>query len=90
MFLFRFLDLPVFLVSLAIGFFIIYIYGSDMKVVYVYPTPENMQDILFQDDANNCFIYKAREERCPTDKSKIKEVPIQQVSGGNFINPSSF
>jgi len=89
MFLLRFLDLPVFIVSLAIGFFIIYVYGSDIKTVYVYPTPENMQDLLFQDDANNCFMYKAREEKCPQDKTQIKEIPIQ-VSGGNFIPKSPF
>lgn len=75
--IFRYLSLPVFLVSLAIGLFFVYAYGTDMKVIYVYPTPENVNEFLFKDDANNCFTYEPQVVECPKDVSKIKSIPIQ-------------
>jgi hypothetical protein len=51
--------------------------GPDMKTIYIYPNPENVENILFKDKADNCFYFKPTEVKCPTDKTKIKEVPIQ-------------
>jgi hypothetical protein len=54
----------VFFISFAIGIFLVYIFGEDIKHVYVYPTPETTNDILFQDKANNCFKYSIEEVSC--------------------------
>jgi hypothetical protein len=75
--IFKYLSLPVFIVSLALGIFFVYAYGTDMKVIYVYPTPENVNQILFKDKADNCFNYEPELVECPKDISKIKSVPIQ-------------
>lgn len=71
------ISITTFLISLAIGLFIVYIYGSDLKTIYVYPSPENMYQILYKDKADNCFTFEANEVKCPTDTSKIKVIPIQ-------------
>jgi hypothetical protein len=73
--LFKYISLPIFLVSLAVGLLFVYIYGADVKTIYVYPTPENINDILYKDNADNCFSYEAKEVKCSAD---AKSIPIQE------------
>jgi len=75
--LFNYISLPAFLISFAIGLFFVYILGPEMKTIYVYPTPENVNKILFKDKADNCFRLVEQIVECPKDKSKISVVPIQ-------------
>jgi hypothetical protein len=70
----KYVSLPVFLISLAFGLFFVYIYGEDLKPIYVYPTPENVNKILYQDKADNCFQYKAMETECTAD---AKDLSVQ-------------
>ena len=74
---FNFIKLYVFLVSFAIGIFFVYIYGTDMTTIYIYPTPENVDKIIFKDKADNCFKYQQIEVECPKDDSLISDIPIQ-------------
>jgi len=65
------------MISFAIGLLFIYLLGPDMKTVYIYPSPENVEKILFKDKADNCFYFKPVEVKCPTDKKLINQIPIQ-------------
>ena len=73
----NFINFPVFLISLAIGLLFVYLTEPPHKVVYVYPTPENVGKIEYRDKADNCFEYIMNNVECPTDKSKIKTIPMQ-------------
>ena len=75
--IFKYISLQVFLISFAIGVFFIYILGPDMKTIYIYPTPENVDKFLFKDKADNCFKYDAVQVKCPTDRSLLNEIPLQ-------------
>ena len=56
---------PIFFISFAVGLFMVYVFGQDLKKVYVYPTPDNVDKILFKDKAGNCVKYNLIETTCP-------------------------
>ena len=74
---FNYISLPVFLVSFAIGLFFIYVLGPEMKKIYIYPSPETINKVLFKDKADNCFYFEEETVECPKDESLISKIPIQ-------------
>jgi hypothetical protein len=75
--LLNYISIPVFLVSFAIGLFFVYILGPEMKTVFIYPSPENVDKVLFKDKADNCFSFKEEVIDCPKDESLISKIPMQ-------------
>jgi hypothetical protein len=75
--LLNYISIPVFLVSFAIGLFFVYILGPEMKTVFIYPSPENVDKVLFKDKADNCFSFKEEVVDCPKDESLISKIPMQ-------------
>jgi|LakMenEpi03Aug12_release.lakeMendotaPanAssembly.Ray.scaffolds.fasta_scaffold3295330_1 hypothetical protein len=70
------INLPIFICSFAIGIFLVYVLGEDKKIIYIYPSPSNYNDIIFKDYANNCFQIKPQTVQCPAKKDNIKQIPI--------------
>jgi hypothetical protein len=75
--LLNYISIPVFLASFAIGLFFVYVLGPEMQKIYIYPSPETVNKVLFKDKANNCFHFQEELVDCPTDISKISSIPIQ-------------
>jgi hypothetical protein len=73
----KYINVYVFLISLAIGILFVYLFQPELKVIYVYPTPDNENKILYKDKTDNCFYFKSEEIACPSDKKNIKDIPIQ-------------
>lgn len=72
----KLINVPLFLISLSIGFFVTYI-THKQKVIYVYPNPDNEHKILFEDRAENCYKFTPKKVNCPTDSNKIRDYRIQ-------------
>ena len=73
----NYIHLPVFIISLAMGLFFIYIFTPDRRTIYVYPTPENVDTVQYKDAANNCFEFEQTKKECPKGYNKIATVPVQ-------------
>jgi hypothetical protein len=73
----NYISMPIFLLSFSIGLFFIYILGPEIKKIYIYPSPENVDKILFKDKAENCFYFNEENVECPKDESLISKIPIQ-------------
>jgi hypothetical protein len=74
----KYINIKLFLVSLAFGLFCVYITGADIKVIHVYPTPENANTMLYKDKTDQCFEVKANEITCPSMPFMTSSIPIQE------------
>ena len=74
----KFISLPVFIISLAFGLFITYTIAPKPDIIYVYPTPDNIDKIQYRDKSGTCFGFKYKEVNCPEDNSAIKQYPLQE------------
>ena len=73
----KFINFRIFLISLSIGIFMTYIFIPEKTIIYVYPTPDNENQIFFKDTTNNCFKFNSKEVNCPSESSLITSIPIQ-------------
>jgi len=73
----KYIDVPIFIVSLVLGLLIMYYTMPDLRKIYVYPTPDNVDLLQYKDKAGNCFSYKEQVVSCPTNPNKIAKIPVQ-------------
>ena len=70
----KFLSFPVFMCSLAVGVLFVYLSTPPPTIIYVYPTPDNINDVEYRDKADSCFQFVS-EEVPYTETSKT--IPVQ-------------
>ena len=75
--LMQFINVPVFIASLVLGIFAVYLYVPEMRRSYVYPTPENIEKLQYKDKTDTCFKYEQTEVSCPKNLSSIFKIPAQ-------------
>jgi hypothetical protein len=73
----KYINIPVFLLSLVVGLFMVYMTMPDMRKIYVYPNPENIDILQYRDKTDGCFAYKQERVNCPKDETKISKIPVQ-------------
>ena len=74
---FKFIIVKFFLISLIIGLFAVYITLPDMRIIKVFPTPDNASILQYKDQTDTCFSLKQTEVNCPLDENDITKIPIQ-------------
>lgn len=72
--LLKYINIPLFVISLAIGLFFVYIYQADKRTIYVYPKPDNVDLIQYKDKAGTCFNVKQASVKCTAGTPTI---PVQ-------------
>lgn len=75
--LLKYINVPVFIISLLFGVFAVYITMPDTRKILVYPTPENIDLLQYRDKTGSCFHFKQNEVTCPNNPSKISKIPVQ-------------
>lgn len=69
--LLKYINIPVFMTSLAIGLFFVYVYQGEKRVIYVYPRPDNIDLIQYKDATGACFRAKQESVKCTADAMNI-------------------
>ena len=75
--LLKYINFPVFFISLAIGIFFVYIFENENRTIFVYPTPDNVESIQYKDATGTCFSVKQTKVQCPKDGATISKLPAQ-------------
>ena len=73
----KFINVKVFVVSLAVGMFLVYLYTPRPEVILVYPTPDNVDAIQYKDKSGSCFGFRATKVPCPDRKGAVRRYPVQ-------------
>ena len=73
----QFVSIPIFIISLALGLFAVYILLPDNRLIYVYPNPENIDSIQYRDKTNACFSVKQKKVSGPKNDGDISKIPPQ-------------
>ena len=71
----KYFSFSYFIVSLAIGLFFVYLSSPPPTVIYVYPTPDNVNKVEYKDKADTCFKFDAVQVTCPNN---VKTIPVQK------------
>lgn len=73
----KFIDVPTFIISFSIGLFFVYISSPKKQTIFVYPTPDNYDKVLFKDKAGMCFSFKPIETTKPANSNLLGIFPLQ-------------
>jgi len=73
----KFINIPVFIISLAVGIFLVYISNQNPDIIYVYPKPDNVDQLQYRDKSNTCFRFDSQEVSCPADEDLVGGYPVQ-------------
>jgi hypothetical protein len=74
----KFINPKAFIISLTIGIFLVYAFNPRPDIIYVYPTPDNIDTIQYKDKSGSCVGFDMKEITCPNNKNIIREYPIQE------------
>jgi hypothetical protein len=75
--LLKYINIPVFIISFAIGMFFVYIVVPETRSIIVYPTPENVSLLQYRDATGSCFQIRETVVECPSNEKEISKVPPQ-------------
>jgi hypothetical protein len=70
----KYINLTAFILSLALGIFLVYINNPPPKVVIIYPTKDNEKMFQFRDKGYNCYQLEQTKQKC---NKKAEDIPLQ-------------
>jgi len=73
----KYINIPVFIISFAIGVLFVYMYADTNRTIIVYPTHENYNLLQYRDKVGNCYSIEETEVKCPSDPSLLTKIPAQ-------------
>jgi hypothetical protein len=75
--MFEKINLFYFIISFCIGLILVNLIKPKPEVIFKFPTKYNAGKVIYEDNSGNCYKYNYEENKCPVDKTLIKEHPIE-------------
>jgi hypothetical protein len=74
----RYIDVPTFTASLAIGILFVYLRRDEKRIIMIYPNPDNYHDVQYKDQSGTWFEFTQTPVACPANLSDIIASVAQQ------------
>lgn len=65
-----------FIIAFTVGLFFCYLTHPKPSVVMRFPSPYNAGQVVYKNQDESCYKYKAERVSCPVDKGLIKPQPV--------------
>ena len=73
----KYIRFDYFIISFAIGILYVYLVQPKKEVVYRFPNPDNLNELIYTDKNDSCYKFKVEEKNCSElNKEEIKPQPI--------------
>ena len=66
-----------FILGLLLGFIGIYVMKPDEKVVFRYPTPDNVKNTTYRDKNGVCYSYQVEKVDCDKSAGTLADYPLE-------------
>jgi hypothetical protein len=70
----KYIYISFFLLSFIVGLIYFYFSEPEKQIIYIHPTPDNVEQNIYKDKSNSCYKYTQEEVECIGD---ISEFPAQ-------------
>lgn len=74
----RFIHVPVFIASLAIGILFVYLRRDEKRIIMIYPNPDNYNEVQYKDHGGTWFEFTQTPVSCPANLTDIIASVAQQ------------
>ena len=75
--MFSYFEWKPFFVGLLIGLLLLMFFKPAKEVIYKYPHPKTIAQLVYKDHNNACYSYSVNEVDCDKNESTLKEYPLQ-------------
>tara|TARA_Y100000816_G_C25831515_1_gene434875 strand:- start:204 stop:458 length:255 start_codon:yes stop_codon:yes gene_type:complete len=74
-----------FIISFCIGIAYVYCVTPKPEIVYKFPSPTNLEKIIYKDNSNSCYKYNVENINCDDveNKDTIKSQPVMESFKNN-------
>ena len=60
-------NILAFFIAFILGIFYVYISSPKPRIIIKYPTPYNVDKLLYQGESGECYKFKMEEVKCTND-----------------------
>jgi hypothetical protein len=78
----KYINVRIFLISLAIGLLLVYMFQSKKRTIVVYPHPDNTEMLQYKDHSGTCFSAIPKEVDCTGVE---RDYSFEEMSGGGMF-----
>jgi hypothetical protein len=75
--MFSYFEWKPFFVGLLIGLLLLMFFKPAKEVIYKYPHPKTIAQLVYKDHNNACYSYSVNEVDCDKNEGTLKEYPLQ-------------
>lgn len=71
----RIFNIPAFIISFAVGIFLVYTLEPAKQQVWIYASPKNANEVQYKNNEQKCFKPKINTTSCSITAQNVNEPP---------------